>query len=122
MSFLKKLGGALLKGLSIVSGVTPYLPASVQPAVTLVTSELTAMAQVVAQMEAVGQALNLAGPQKLIAAAPGIEQIILTSSLMVGKKVADETKFKAAVNGLASNMADLLNSLHADAVTTDSKT
>ncbi len=122
MNFLAKLAAGIVKGLAIVSGLQPLLPVQAQPVVGVVASELTLIAQVIAQVETFGQALGIPGPQKLIAAAPSVEQIILTSSLMVGKKIQDEAKFKQAVSGLASHMADLLSALHGDAVSTESKT
>ena len=116
MNFLSKLGLAIAKGLAIVSGIGS------QSILAKVDSELNQLGIVIANVEALKTSLGLTGAQRLIAAAPQVEQIILASSLMAGKKIADEAKFRAAIIGLASNMADLLSSLHESSVSIDSKT
>jgi hypothetical protein len=40
---------------------------------------------------------------------------------MTNKKIADPVKFQAACTALAGDFADLLNSLHADGVNSESK-
>lgn len=125
MSFLKKLGQIIATGLKVVnnvSGFIPYipgLPAQVGSIVTEVKSDLGAMASAIVGAEVIGNALALPGTDKLRAAVPGVEQVILASEVMRHRKIKDEAKFKAAVAGLASNMADLLNSLEDNIDTTD---
>ncbi len=125
MNFLKKLGSALLKVTQIVTGFGP-LVASVVPqssgAINVVTSDLQQIAGVIGTAEAMGQAINAPGTQKLTMAAPLVAQIINQSALMVGKKIADPAAFQKACEGIASNMADLLNSLHDSGVQTTSLT
>ena len=125
MSFLKKLGSAILGGISIVTGFQPVVQ-SINPRVgsltTTVTSDLALVAAVIGQVEAMGQALALPGAQKLTAAAPLVAQVIMQSSLMTGKKINDEVLFQKACSEIAGGMADLLNSLHEQAVQVDKLT
>jgi hypothetical protein len=124
MTFLKTLGSILLKGLQIVLGFAPVAEASF-PAqagvIGLTVDRLQQIADIIVQVEAMGQAITAPGPRKLVMAAIPVEQIILASSLLVNHTIADPVKFKAAVSGIASNMADLLNSLQADGMLTQSK-
>lgn len=125
MSFLKTLGSYIAKGLQIVLGFAPLIESSFpNQAATIAANvdRLRLIADIIVRTEAVGQALSLTGPQKLIAASPDIEQAILSSSILAGHAIADPVKFKAAVSGIASNMADLLNSLSPDAILTQNKT
>lgn len=122
MGFLKAFAAAALKVTQIVTGIGPLFANAVPQSagiVQVVTSDLSTIAGIVQQVEIMGQALTLSGPQKLTAAAPAVAQIILRSDLMATHKIKDEAKFTAAVNGLASNMADLLNSLEDKIQTTD---
>lgn len=118
MTFLKKFGAALVKGLAVVAGFEPTvngliggLAPQAAGIVAQAESELSQISSVVGNVEAIGQALALTGAQKLTAAAIPVEQIILSASFMTGKNIKDETKFKAAVSAIASGFADLLNSL-----------
>lgn len=122
MGFLKAFGAAVLKVTQIVGGLAPmvtqYVPQSAG-VVGVVTSDLSQIAGIIGQVEVMGQALALGGSDKLKAAAPAVAQIILRSDLLATHKIKDEAKFAAAVNGIASNMADLLNSLEDKVPTTD---
>ncbi len=124
MTFLKKLGQILLQATEIVTGFSglaqQFMPGS-SGVMQVISKDLAAIAQIVAEVEAIGQAMNLAGPQKLSAASPLVAQIILQSSLLVNHKIADEVLFKKACSELAGGMADLLNSLK-DNIDTTSKT
>lgn len=117
MGFLKKLGTILLKGTAVVAGVGPLIsnqvPAAI-PVLAQVTDTLARVAGVVTQMELVGQALGLAGPDKLKGAAPAVAQVILESSLLVGRKIKDPELFKRGCTSIGSGMADVLNSLDDD--------
>lgn len=117
MKFLTKLGQILLKATEIVSGIAPYASA-VFPGhdkeIQIVSNDLAQVANVVVQVEAVGQVLQLPGASKLIAAAPGVAQVILQSSLLVGRKIADPALFKQGTTKVADGMADILNSLKDD--------
>lgn len=125
MTFLKKLGGAVLKGVAIVGGITPIISAANPQAGRIVdtaTGDLTQIAGVIGQIEAAGQALGLDGIHKLIAAGPLVAQAVASSSLMLGKKIDDVPLFKRGCDKMADGMADILNSFHENGVQTDSLT
>lgn len=122
MSFLKKLGQVVANVAGIVSGIGPFFGAAIPGAsgtITKITSEIQQLAGVIATVEAIGQAVStpLPGTEKLKAATPLVAQVILSSSVMVGKKIADPAKFQAGCAQLASGMADILNSLSDNQVT-----
>lgn len=114
MTFLKRLGQILAQGLEIVLGLEPIIarqfPNASAP-VQVISKDLAAVAQVVVEMEAIGQVMGTAGPDKLKAAAPLVAQVIMQSSLMAGKTVANPALFNTACSEIAGGMADLLNSL-----------
>lgn len=123
MKFLTKLGGILLKATEIATGFGPLIAATAPVTagtVTRVTSDLEQLASMIGTVEAVGQALSLAGPQKLTAASPLVAQVILQSSLMAHHSIADPVLFKAGCEKIGSGMADVLNSLK-DSIETTSK-
>src|SRR6266699_3536643 len=114
MNFLIKAASILIKITSILDGFAPLVPAATPgvPAVLgTVQSELTQMFNVVVQAEVFGQVLKTPGPDKARAAAPALAQLILTSTFFSNKKIADPTKFQAAVTAMGGNLADILNSL-----------
>ena len=120
-TFLKKLGGVLVKGLQIVTGLGPIISSYVPNAsgtVVQVENTLDKIIQAVVYAEGVGAALNLPGPQKLTAAAPFVEQAVLTFFAAKGWKIGDEAKFKADVTRLAGVVADILNDVDHGAVET----
>lgn len=124
MKFLTRLGQILLKGVEIVSGFGPIIgtvyPQSAGP-ITIIQHDLEAIAAVIAQVEAFGQVLGLPGPQKLLAAVPMVAQVILKSTILVGRKIADPALFQVGVKKVADGFADILNSLKDD-IDTESKT
>lgn len=122
MNFLKKFGAILLKITAIASGVQFLLPPQAQPTAAMILNDLNQLIAVITVVEAAGQATGASGADKLKMATPLIAQAILQSQFMIGKKIADEAKFKAACQGIASNLADLLNSLDGNGVKEESKT
>lgn len=117
MKFLTKLGQIILKATEIVSGIAPYASAAFpghEGQIQTVSNDLAQVANVIVQIEAVGQTLSIPGAQKLLAAAPGVAQVILKSSLLVGRKIADPALFKQGTTKVADGMADILNSLKDD--------
>lgn len=124
MTFLKKLGGIILKVTEIALGFAPIvqqmLPGS-SAAVATVSKDLTEIADIIVQAEAMGQALGIPGAQKLIAATPMVAQIVLQSSLLANHEIGDPDLFRKGCASIASGMADVLNSLKAD-VQTQGKT
>jgi hypothetical protein len=124
MKFLTKLGQIILKGVEIYTGFEP-IAAMAFPGqadkLQVVSRDLSEIATIVTQVEGVGQALQLAGPQKLQAAAPLVAQAILQSSILVNHTIADPVLFNQGAQKIADGMADVLNSLH-DNIQTTSKT
>jgi hypothetical protein len=124
MTFLSKLGSIILKATEVIMGFGPLVSMTVPAtagAVTVITNDLQQIAGIITSVEAAGQALQIAGPQKLIAATPLVAQAILQSSLLANHKIANEVLFKQGAQKIADGMADVLNSLH-DSVETVSKT
>lgn len=119
MTFLSKLGSFLAKGIAILTGVMPilepYLGAKAASVATTATNDLTAIGSVVLQAEALIQAPG-SGPQKLAAAAPLVANIVKTSELVSGHKIANETLFIQGCTDLTNAVAEILNSLSADGV------
>ena len=114
MNFLKKFGSIVLKLTEIVAGVAPTVVKDFPGAsgvVQIISKDLAEIGNVIGQVEVIGQVLGTVGADKLKAAVPLVTQVILSSSLMAGKKIADPAKFQAAVSEITSAVADLLNSL-----------
>jgi len=119
MTFLKKLGQILLNIAGVAAGVGPIIApflGSGKAATVEQTgvNDLTAIGQVIAQVETAFAAVpNSTGVQKLQAAIPLVGNIIKTSELVAGKKIANESLFTNAVTEFAQGMVDLLNSIDA---------
>lgn len=119
MTFLKKLGQGIVKGLQIagrIEGVLgPELPADVRAkvdaALSRANSELVSLGAIITQVEAIGVTLKLEGTQKLTAATPLVAQMLLSSPLLLGKHVANPELFEKAAQEYAQATVDLLNSL-----------
>src|SRR5229473_448728 len=115
MNLLAKIGGIILKATEILTGfgsvVSQSIPSS-SGVITTVSKDLTEIATVITQVEAVGQSLAIAGPDKLKAAAPLVAQVILSSAMIVNHSIADSAKFQGGCTKIADGMADILNSLH----------
>ena len=122
MSFLKKLGQILAKATQIAIGIGP-LTQTLYPqgaaVVKEIQSDLAVLAQLVVNAEAMGQALNIPGPDKARAIAPLIAQSILQSQIMLHRKIKDPTLFLKGCTGLGGDLADILNSLDDDIQTQD---
>ncbi len=120
MKFLTKIGVILLKATAVVSGIAPFIPSSQQGTFQIVSRDLEQVSQIIVQAELFGQALSLAGPDKLKAATPAVAQIILQSSILANHKINDAVLFKQGCQKIADGMADVLNSLE-DKVDTEVK-
>lgn len=119
MTLLKKIGQLILEGAKIVGGFAPMIEAVLPgqaATVQVVSADLAQLATIVTQVEAVGQAINQPGTLKLTAAAPLVAQVILSSSVLVGKQIANQALFNQACTEFGGAMADLLNSLDANGV------
>ena len=124
MKFLTKLGQILLQATSIVMGFAPLakiaLPGNAGT-IDTVSQDLAEVAQLVANMEAIGQVLTLPGAQKLQGVTPLVAQILLRSAIVANHKVGNPALFQQGAGKIADGMADLLNSLD-DKVDTIGKT
>jgi hypothetical protein len=126
LTFLKKLGTYLAEGIAIASGVWPLVSplfgssAKAQNTGTTIINDLTTIGQVVVQAEALIQGTGT-GPQKLAAAAPLVANIVKTSELVSGHKIANDTLFIQGCTDLTSAVAEILNSLDAGAVNSSGK-
>ena len=124
MKFLTKLGQVLLQVTQVITGFAPLAKVAFPgyaDKVDVVSQDLAEVAQVIVNVEAVGQTLGLPGAQKLQAAAPLVAQILIRSSLVANHKIANPTLFQQGAQKIADGMADVLNSLE-DKVDTINKT
>jgi len=124
MTFLKKLGQILAKGLEVASGLSPlitqFLPNNAGT-VQIVSHDLAQVAQIIVEIETIGATLGTAGPDKLKMATPLVAQVILQSALLANHEIANPDLFRQAANEYAQATVDLLNSLK-DKIDTVSKT
>jgi hypothetical protein len=121
MGWLKKAGIVLLKVTEILTGFGPVVSALIpgttdDKIIQVTTHELSQVAAIVTQVEAMAAALTtpLPGPEKLKMATPAVAQIILQSSMMAHHKIANPDLFKQGCASVASGIADILNSLKDD--------
>lgn len=117
MTFLKKLGQILLKVSGVALGIYPIVQPLLgsgkasQTAGTVV-NDLSQVGAVIVQIETAFAAIpGSTGAQKLQAAIPLVANIIKTSELVVGKKIANEELFTQAVTEYAQATVDLLNAI-----------
>lgn len=118
MKFLSKLGKILLTGTQIVTGLAPLFPQQ-GTVINKIEDTITKIASLVAQVEAFGTVLGIAGADKLRALIPSATQILLQSDLLIGRKIKDATLFAKGVTSVVSGIADILNSLDDDIKTED---
>lgn len=117
MTFLKKLGQILvnLAGIAIGIGpiITPFLGSGkVAAGATIAVNDLTAIGSTIVQIETAFAAVpGSTGAQKLQASIPLVGNIIKTSELVSGKKIANEALFTTAIQEYAQATVDLLNSI-----------
>lgn len=117
MKFLGILGRILAEGTKIITGLGPLFP-QYSEKLPRVLDTLTRITDIIINIEAFGQVLGISGPDKLKASVPMVSQVILQSDMMTGKKIDNPVLFKQGVEKIASGMADVLNSLKADAIST----
>lgn len=117
MKFLTKLGQVALKFVVGIDTFAPmvkgFTPDHIDRVIDRVGDYSTQAAGVIMQAEIMGQALQLAGPDKLRAAAPAMAQVILQSDAMIGRKIKNPALFEQGVLKITDGWADLLNSLDA---------
>lgn len=120
--FLKKAGAAIVNVASIVELGYPilghFLPAKAQEYATPAVNDLEQIAGVVTSVEAISAGLPtaLTGDQKFAAALPLVTKAIASSSVLAGKKIANQTLFQSACREFAQATVDMLNALDPDSV------
>ena len=128
MTFLKKLGQWIAKGVAVAGSLAtglnflqPFLGSGalgtgkVATEVQTGLSDFEAVASLATQTEAIGATTGLTGAQKLQALVPLVKNYVQTSELVAGKKVADEATFEKGCTEIAQGMVDILNGLDASA-------
>jgi hypothetical protein len=120
ITFLKKLGLAIVQGIAVASGigpiVAPLFGAKGGVVVSTVTNDLTVIGQLVAMIEAALQGAK-SGAEKLAAVVPLVANVVRTSELVGGRHVADENLFIQGIQKMVNGVVDVLNSLKADVPT-----
>jgi len=121
-SFLDKVGHYLLIGLKYVF---PFLQGFVQSGgvAALAGTGVGALEEIgvlIQQAEGVGELINQAAAgsgtklDKAALIAPAVEQAVLSSPLLAGKKVVNQPLFKQAIAELNNGVVDLLKSLQGE--------
>lgn len=117
MTFLKKLGQVLLNVVGVATGVGPLIVPFLGSGKTsqvagTVVNDLTSIGQLVVQIETAFAAVpNSTGAQKLQALIPLVSNVVKTSELVAGKKIANTALFTQACQEYAQATVDLLNSI-----------
>jgi hypothetical protein len=124
MTFLKRLGQVLAQGIAVAAGIWPlagqFFGAKGQQVATTVINDLTQIGGIVTQVEAIIQTPG-SGAVKLQAAVPLVVNIVKTSEMVSGHKIANETLFIEGCTDITSGVAKILNSLDAGAVQASGK-
>jgi hypothetical protein len=121
MSWLKKLGTVLVKALPIILGVGGMagvlIPGQAGVVAQKVLGDLNGIPQLIVTAEAMfANVPGQTGAQKLAAVAPLVQQLVIQyveANEPGASKIKDAKKLAAACAGVASNMADALNSFGA---------
>lgn len=118
MKWLTAAGKALsviVPGAQVVAPIISALFPKAAKAVDAVEDGLTETAKVVVQVETLGQIWGKAGEDKLDASVPPIANILM-SRIVAGRKIKDQALFLEGSRAIASGMAQVLNSMSADAI------
>jgi hypothetical protein len=124
VTFLKKAGTLLVNAVSVIELGYPVLgkllPAKVQGVADTVITDLEQFSGTVTSVEAMASAIpsGLTGEQKFAAALPGITRAVAQSSVLAGKKIADDALFQKACSEYAQATVDLLNSIDPASIVT----
>jgi hypothetical protein len=120
MTFLKKLGEILRVGTKIIVGFDPLIrnaiPGNREDRFLDALKEIRAT---VITAEAMGQTLNIVGPDKLKMVTPVIAQILLQADGFKGHKIVNEVLFLEGTSDIGSGVAKVLNSFKDDVDTED---
>ena len=119
MKYLSAIGKILLNVTQIVVGIGPFIPTAQQGTYQIVSRDIEQISGIIIQTELFGQALSLPGSAKLTAATPAVAQIILQSSILANRKIANPVLFRAGCTKITDGMADVMNSLNDSVDTVD---
>jgi len=117
MNFLKKLATILANVSGVAVGIGPIIQpflgsGKAAAGVATGTNDLTAIAQLVLQAEAMLQ--TAPGADRMAAVLPLVTNVIKTSELVSGKKIADEATFNKGCQEIAQGVFDVLSGIHGD--------
>ncbi len=117
MNFLKKLGTILANVAGVAVGIGPIIQpflgsGKAAQVATVGTNDLLVIAQLIAQAEAMMQ--KAPGADRMAAVLPLITNVIMTSQLVSGKKIADAATFNKGCQEVAQGVFDVLSGLHGD--------
>lgn len=113
VTFLKKAGQVLSTIAMAEAGIAPVLEKTI-PSATNVIDKMDLIFKSVVATEgqfAAAYPGQQTGPQKLLAASSLVGPILSTVDTIRGKQIANEAAYTAAVQGIVTNVANLLNSL-----------
>ncbi len=114
MTFLKRLGEILAKGLAIAAGVgpliAPYLGAK-SGMVTEAVNDLTQISNIVIDAEAMMQTPG-SGAAKLAASTPLVLQVLKTSQAFSGKKIDNEALAEEGAADIVTGLTKFMNAIH----------
>lgn len=121
MTFLAKLGKALAQGVAVATGVWPivsqFFGQKAQAVATTIINDLSQIGGIVTTVESVIQTPG-SGAVKLAAAVPLVANVVRSSEMVAGHKVANEALFIQGCQKITDGTADILNSLDPNSVQT----
>ena len=111
MSLLKKIGAAILKGAMYAAGIVPAIQGQIQPAMPQSEDMFNYINGIIQTIEAIGQAAQTPGPDKLKMAIPLVSAALLKYTNDLHHEVKDEALFQKACDEYTQASVDLQNSL-----------
>lgn len=117
MGFLKKLGLDLVQFGRIFAGFAPLAQAvapQYAPAIAKANLDLSAIGDLVVQVEAMGAQQGLTGAQKLQIASGLAAPIVAASNLLSGRKLADPKVIGDLSTQTVQLVVNILNAVHED--------
>lgn len=114
VKFLSVLGRVMLQATGIVQAFAPIAQAiypNASGTIQTISRDSAEIANIIAQVEAIGQMSQLSGDQKLAAATPLVAQIVLSSSVLANHKIAHPDLLQQGIAKITGGWADVLNSI-----------